>query len=530
MGLLQFASLFLALSAFHPASPMLRLGGSPLPHLSSPLTLAAAQSPDQAITLPSHAIHHAAVPWIRCDVCTQMVANGYDITLRRREEGVRDPKQLGGEAAPASKAKAKGSGKGAYIAPPREEEVMESLETLCNPFSENGWWIRYWGIAVSADRTTAALEPLEDYMQCKGHCLTIAEACQRVFDSPALDRFSGQLYKWRRSKEDMQSSLCRSECAARDALVAEVAAGLAAEEEALRTKAHTLAEDGASSGTGDGTKSGSAKVATKTAKKSKPKKKKTKSRSNKQQGSVVERLPKAIAAERHEPADDKQMDVEEMIDRMERQRDGSGKSPKMDVYSRDTITEMQAAMTHGTKAQAAMFDPHVSDLTDEEFAALQRMFKDEKGEEYPVAPDFEAAAVARGERPGSDLGRSPPSAAAVGEATASNAATPKDAGVREGAGKKGGAASRVTAAEEALRAQIDRLSDEEVLALVERLERSEGAGGGDEGILDMLGLGAEGGAAGKARKGATKKVPSADYFRHDYDGEEQPFEGFGADL
>lgn len=199
--------------------------------------------------------------------------------------------------------------------PLNEEEVLTALEDVCNPFAGPGQWIRRLAINGTGDAASRAfkLEELPVHTQCGRTCGTIVEACQAVMDHESMDQFSSRLLRLHEyaDGEALARVLCHSSpmCTEREDL-----------------------------------------------------------------GPVkYQQLLAMIKVDRIEEIEPKEMEVERMMDEVERKE-----NRRQHVFSRKEVMLMQDAILRGDREKAAEVDPSIMKLNDEEFASLQSMMRDKK--------------------------------------------------------------------------------------------------------------------------------------------------------
>lgn len=287
---------------------------------------------DYAKKLETFPVYKSVLPWIACPVCSEMVGEAYDQVKQLRADAAA---QEGLPPAEPTTRRDRALRDATLQRLLREEDILEKVvEVICNPLAKSGWWIRELDLVRELPEngpTKVRVDALPFLSKCRSDCNTISEACAAVLESDAAENLSGMLYQFKASKEKMQRDVCLSECKAFKRLNARW-------EKASAT--HT------------------------------PVKK----------GDPLGPLPDSFAAE-GSPIEvpEKELDIEEMMDRMERNKVAG--SPKMEVLDRDTMLKMQRAMAMGDKEEVAKYEPSVEDLSDEEFNALQHMYKEEKGKE-----------------------------------------------------------------------------------------------------------------------------------------------------
>ncbi|ORC90313.1 uncharacterized protein TM35_000081110 [Trypanosoma theileri] len=193
-----------------------------------------------------------------------------------------------------------------------EDDILTAIEDVCNPFAETGQWIRR--VAINYSAMTApfllGIEELPVFTKCKRTCTTIVEACEAIMDHDSMDQLTPKLLHLPEyaDGETLARSLCQTSpiCTKRKSLSAERYAE-------LRTM---------------------------------------------------------IKADVMEEIDPKEMEVERMMDQMERKE-----NRRHDIFSREEITAMQQGLLRGDREAVAKIDPSIMDLNNEEFAALQAMIR-----------------------------------------------------------------------------------------------------------------------------------------------------------
>jgi hypothetical protein len=224
-------------------------------------------------------------PYIACDVCRELVA----AAAFWRDEVVANCTASGRKLT--------------------EGEVYEkAVESLCNPLTEGGDWLRRLDWQVDAAATSVTFAARSSFGKCKGKCYTGAEICRDIVDSDDADDFSGLLYS-RAKAEKIIKTVCANACKAQRAAAKKAASG----------------------------------------------------------GSVLRR---DWGAEQFEEIDEKEKEIEEMMERMTL----DGKSgPGMDVFSRDEMKELRTAMDTGDFDRVQELDPTFSDMDEADFNMMRHM-------------------------------------------------------------------------------------------------------------------------------------------------------------
>ncbi|RNF20844.1 uncharacterized protein Tco025E_03574 [Trypanosoma conorhini] len=195
-----------------------------------------------------------------------------------------------------------------------EEDVLTVLEDICNPFTEVGQWIRR--ITITHRRDTDHLlgvEELPVYTKCKRTCSTVVEACEAVMDHESMDTLSPRLLHLTEYADagTFAQALCGPS--------------------PICTKRRRLLAD------------------------------------------RYDELVTMMDADPMEEIDPKEMEVERMMDHMERKE-----NRRQTIFSREEITKMQEAFLRGDKEAVAKVDPSIMDLSEDEFAAVQAMMRGRK--------------------------------------------------------------------------------------------------------------------------------------------------------
>ncbi|ESL07566.1 hypothetical protein TRSC58_04742 [Trypanosoma rangeli SC58] len=195
-----------------------------------------------------------------------------------------------------------------------EDDVLTVLEDVCNPFAETGQWIRR--IAITHKRETAPflnVEELQVYTKCKRTCSTVVEACEGVLDHESMDMLSPRLLHLTEyaDADKFAEALC--------------------DPSPICTKLRGLSV------------------------------------------SRYDELTIMIDEDIMEEIDPKEMEVERMMDHMERKE-----NRRHSIFHREEIMKMQEAILRGDKEAVAKVDPSIADLSEEEFAAVQAMMRGKK--------------------------------------------------------------------------------------------------------------------------------------------------------
>jgi hypothetical protein len=261
-------------------------------------------------------------PYIACDVCRELVA----AAAFWRDEVVANCTTSGRKLT--------------------EGEVYEkAVESLCNPLTEGGDWLRRLDWQVDAAATSVTFAARSSFGKCKGKCYTGAEICRDIVDSDDADDFSGLLYS-RAKAEKIIKTVCANACKAQRAAAKKAASGRSV-------------------------------------------------------------LRRDWGAEQFEEIDEKEKEIEEMMERMTL----DGKSgPGMDVFSRDEMKELRTAMDTGDFDRVQELDPTFSDMDEADFNMMRHMAAaeddragsgaqvDPVGAEEPAPEPIEAEPAAHQER------------------------------------------------------------------------------------------------------------------------------------
>jgi hypothetical protein len=268
----------------------------------------------------------AVVDHFRCDVCDTMVREAFAMVADIRNNASRKT-------------------------PLREEDILaEVVELICNPFANQGQWLRTLDLVVTAAPGSSStsggylkLQPRSDFTKCKRGCTTLAAACERVIDSDDADNLSSFLFKGRPANADkLSKKICGNVC-------------------------------------------GSTSDAKKRASKVFP---------AKLTAEILRDQPEMISA--------KEMEIEALMDNLERSHTVG--TPGMDVYSRDEMLQMQDAIQDGDLDTLAGLDPSAQDLSTEEFEMLRQMYR---GEAAGLDDAGEPSADQQSEESSADVGAQP---------------------------------------------------------------------------------------------------------------------------
>ncbi|KAH9577961.1 hypothetical protein LSM04_000969 [Trypanosoma melophagium] len=193
-----------------------------------------------------------------------------------------------------------------------EDDILTAIEEVCNPFTESGQWIRRVAINYSAVNAPLLLSVVElpVYTKCKRTCTTVVEACEAIIDHDSMDQLTPQLLRLSAYKDDemFARSLCQT------------------------SPICTQRKDIAPKRFGE--------------------------------------LRAMIKEDVMEEIDPKEMEVERMMDQMERKE-----NRRHDIFTREEITAMQQGLLQGDREAVAKIDPSIMDLNNDEFAALQAMIR-----------------------------------------------------------------------------------------------------------------------------------------------------------
>lgn len=212
--------------------------------------------------------------------------------------------------------------------PLKEDEILQDIiEPLCNPFHREGSWLRLLDIQTAEVhgsaplRKTTLLRPTEQYTKCKRDCATVAASCELVLQSDEGEQLSGLLYR-KKSLAVLEDTVCGAAC------------------------------------------EGSQRLRT-----SKPHR----------EYLATDKLIVELEKETVEYISEKELDMEEMMERMQRGREIG--QPGVDVFTREEMMNMQDAIQKGDQAALEELDPAAADLSEEDFEMVRRMYQGESDEE-----------------------------------------------------------------------------------------------------------------------------------------------------
>lgn len=195
----------------------------------------------------------------------------------------------------------------------REDEVITGvIEGVCNPYVKAGQWLRLIDIFVDPVTQISKLRALENYSKCKRKCTTLAGVCVAIIDGEACDGLPGMLLKKSKSVDAIDTAICTPLCA---------------DTQHLRNK----------------------------------------KLSKKDASEIESETPEAIDA--------KELDIEAVMDDMERARGGVGGAPPMEVFSRDEMLGVQDAIMDGDLEKLMELDPSAADLSQEDLDYLRLMYR-----------------------------------------------------------------------------------------------------------------------------------------------------------
>lgn len=344
------------------------------------LSLAVVRAKKQAT---SHPVIKALSLAIGCPVCSQLVVEAYDLALAARRNATDSGKKW------------------------TEEALLEELETVCFPTTPNGAWLRRVTMERSGDSDiVVALSPRHG--RCLSKCWTAADACSRLLDQDELaERLSSKLYKLK------GSSATRFDVATFQSL-AETACGRRCGQHPSRALELPIAAPSAD--------------------KQLPRQELSMQSLS---ASARSQVMQAVGSEAFAPIEEREMEVEEMMERMARTSHAPGGG--VDVFSRDEMMDLKDAMRRGDLARVAEIDPSLGAVSDDEFQMMRAMQQEEDasgGDNAAVSPDHhssgeedpDAAATADSAPPLPSDSRSPRDAARDGGAQASPRAGPEDGG------------------------------------------------------------------------------------------------------
>jgi len=124
----------------------------------------------------------ADLPLIRCQVCEAVVKQAREVVKTLRAE-VKPGKKLS------------------------EGDILEKLEKLCDPDTDEGEWVGRFDLVEDGDRLV--LKDMGKLGECGTECRTVARACAQVLEGADLTEVSELLYAGRK-RADLSQALCYS--------------------------------------------------------------------------------------------------------------------------------------------------------------------------------------------------------------------------------------------------------------------------------------------------------------------------------
>lgn len=211
--------------------------------------------------------------------------------------------------------------------PVREEQILSEItEKVCNPYVTVGQWLRLIDITIDSKRNISHLSSLPRYTKCKRKCTTLANTCTTIVDSEAADHLPALLLKGEFvTPESIEDAVCSDIC----------------------------------------TSTASARYR-----------------------KLSDKDLQDIQREASEEIDSKELDIEALMDDMERSRGGPSGTPPVDVFSRDEMLNVQDAILAGDLEKLRELDPTADDLTEEDLIYLRQMYEgDRTGQSMENLPE-----------------------------------------------------------------------------------------------------------------------------------------------
>ncbi|EPY40504.1 hypothetical protein AGDE_03424 [Angomonas deanei] len=204
-----------------------------------------------------------------------------------------------------------------------EDDILSLFEDICNPFMEKGEWIRRAELTLDEKKRTVSFNIGNNYTKCKRFCGTFSNVCEQVYDSDEATNLAADMLKLIKKRvglvktneaEEIVNKVCKKEFCEH-------------KERNMAALHQMLAKD--------------------------------------------DNLWGTLVEDKSEPADHDRIEVENLIAKME--RDGK----RSNVYSRDHVKKLQAAVKQGDRRAATKLDPTIRSLSDEEFEEVVRMAREE---------------------------------------------------------------------------------------------------------------------------------------------------------
>ena len=125
------------------------------------------------------------LPYIGCEVCNRVIGELHKYTAKH--------------IADAGKKKLE------------EIKISETMDNICNPEDEIGYWIRHLDIVYDKSAKILALKDKDGISKCKEECVTIARSCETLLeDDIDRDDLSAFLYKNKLSVDALKEKACKS--------------------------------------------------------------------------------------------------------------------------------------------------------------------------------------------------------------------------------------------------------------------------------------------------------------------------------
>lgn len=152
-------------------------------------TMAAADVGQTSLSAGEIAAARRDVLLVACAVCRKMAEKLPEI-VSEREEAV-----------------ASGAFERARRSTIREDDVIATVEDMCRPESESGWWIQRLDIVESGD--ALVLVEHAEPGRCGRECRTIVKACERILDeSDVILEASNRIWRGDGTAADLEAAMC----------------------------------------------------------------------------------------------------------------------------------------------------------------------------------------------------------------------------------------------------------------------------------------------------------------------------------
>lgn len=247
---------------------------------------------------------------VGCDLCSHVITNAAYLVLRRQQRLARENFPL------------------------RDNDVLEAMENLCIPLTEEGRWMRQVAVRIVEETVGedlyAVVRPvvLQDFAECKESCRTAEQVCNDVIDSTAADQLPA-------------------------ILLAEAKKMPVSDDKKQLTEWLTLIGKRASSAIC-------------------PTLKMCVNQAGYQQEAwdeYGENMPELLAVDVQETVKESDMENDKILDELKRKQNTAA-----ELFTRDEILKLKSAIAKGDREAAERIDSKVKKLSDEEFEELKAIY------------------------------------------------------------------------------------------------------------------------------------------------------------